>query len=286
MVQQGYHKGGARYSARAATRKGRAAAGEDAAYPAGRATVQAGLRSYGLNKAEQLRFAHCAPEYREARCAPALQRRVLRQARLPAPPAFGGSLGGAASPAPFPRLLWAHPAQHTRDLRQPLQQKPAWCSGCPCSCFSWHASHASPRPALATPCRNIVLGKWDADITRFLTEDECAGGLPVAAVLHLTSRPLKSSCRRRRSAARILHTSFHPTPLLPQPRLRRAGRPWCAPHTPSCSARAPSTLGCCGVTRAFRCRLSWRRGWRLRLERPPRRRRRATRRWRRSCTTS
>lgn len=73
MVQQGYQTGGARYSARAATRKGRAAAGEDAAYPAGRATVQAGLRSYGLSKAEQLRFAHCAPEYREARCAPAEQ---------------------------------------------------------------------------------------------------------------------------------------------------------------------------------------------------------------------
>ncbi|KAI3428576.1 hypothetical protein D9Q98_007398 [Chlorella vulgaris] len=84
MVQQGYIKTGARYSARAASRSGQ---GEDAAYPAGRATVQAGLRSYALNKAEQKSFAHSAPEYREA--------------------------------------------------------------------------------------RNIVLGKWDADITRFLTEDEC-----------------------------------------------------------------------------------------------------------------
>lgn len=65
MVQQGYIKTGARYSARAASRSGQ---GEDAAYPAGRATVQAGLRSYALNKAEQKSFAHSAPEYREARC--------------------------------------------------------------------------------------------------------------------------------------------------------------------------------------------------------------------------
>ncbi len=66
MVQQGYTK--ARYSARTATRRQRTAAGgEDVSYPAGRATVQAGLRSYGLNKAEQLRFSRCAPDYREAR---------------------------------------------------------------------------------------------------------------------------------------------------------------------------------------------------------------------------
>ena len=64
MVQQGSK---ARY-ARAATRRGGAvASGEDASYPAGRATVQAGLRSYALTKAEQLRFSGAAPEYREAR---------------------------------------------------------------------------------------------------------------------------------------------------------------------------------------------------------------------------
>lgn len=91
MVQQGYGK--ARYSARAATRRGGGSGGgEDAAFPAGRATVQAGLRSYALSKAEQLRFAHCAPDYREA--------------------------------------------------------------------------------------RNIVLGRWDADTTRFLQEDECLALAP------------------------------------------------------------------------------------------------------------
>ena len=54
MVQQGL---GGRY-ARAATRRGGAVSrdGEDASYPAARATVQAGLRSYALTKAEQLRF--------------------------------------------------------------------------------------------------------------------------------------------------------------------------------------------------------------------------------------
>ncbi|KAL4428259.1 hypothetical protein ABPG75_002348 [Micractinium tetrahymenae] len=85
MVQQGYTK--ARYSARASTRKGAGATGEDVTYPAGRATVEAGLRSYALNKAEQLRFSRCTSDYREA--------------------------------------------------------------------------------------RNIVLGKWDADTTRFLTEEAC-----------------------------------------------------------------------------------------------------------------
>ena len=65
MVQQGL---GGRY-ARAATRRGAVARdGEDASYPAARATVQAGLRSYALTKAEQLRFSGAAPEYREARC--------------------------------------------------------------------------------------------------------------------------------------------------------------------------------------------------------------------------
>lgn len=58
----------ARYSTKAQKRRAAAGhGGEDAAFPAGRATVQAGLRSFGLSKAEQQRFAHCAPAYREAR---------------------------------------------------------------------------------------------------------------------------------------------------------------------------------------------------------------------------
>ncbi|KAL4433102.1 hypothetical protein ABPG77_006529 [Micractinium sp. CCAP 211/92] len=65
MVQQGYTK--ARYSARASTRRGVRATGEDVTYPAGRATVEAGLRSFALNRAEQLRFSRCAADYREAR---------------------------------------------------------------------------------------------------------------------------------------------------------------------------------------------------------------------------
>lgn len=70
MVQQGVKP---RYSARATARRGPGVGGEEAAalaaLPAGRATVQAGLRSYALTKAEQQRFARCASEYREARCA-------------------------------------------------------------------------------------------------------------------------------------------------------------------------------------------------------------------------
>ena len=69
MVQQGYSK--ARYRTSTATRRGAAApaAGEDVAFPAGRATVQAGLRSFSLTKAEQLRFANRFTEYRDARRA-------------------------------------------------------------------------------------------------------------------------------------------------------------------------------------------------------------------------
>lgn len=68
MVQQGYSSG--RYSAKRQRQRHLATGGgEDAGHPAARATVQAGLRSYALNKPEQLRFAHCAPDYREARCA-------------------------------------------------------------------------------------------------------------------------------------------------------------------------------------------------------------------------
>ena len=62
------HHKQARYSTKAQKRRAAAGGGgEDVAFPAGRATVQAGLRSYGLSKAEQQRFAHCAPAYREAR---------------------------------------------------------------------------------------------------------------------------------------------------------------------------------------------------------------------------
>lgn len=65
MVQQGYAKRG--YSNRAVKRRAAAGGGEDVSYPAGRATVQAGLRSFALNPLEQKRFAARAADYREAR---------------------------------------------------------------------------------------------------------------------------------------------------------------------------------------------------------------------------
>lgn len=51
----------------------------------------------------------------------------------------------------------------------------------PFTCLLFRRYMCTPLPLSCLPpvppclCRNIVLGKWDADITRFLTEDECLG---------------------------------------------------------------------------------------------------------------
>ncbi|PRW44477.1 lysine-specific histone demethylase 1-like protein 3 isoform A [Chlorella sorokiniana] len=92
MVQQGLPAKARGYSTKASKRKAATGGGEDVAYPAGRATVQAGLRSFSMTRAEQERFAARFADYREA--------------------------------------------------------------------------------------RNTVLGRWDADTTRFLTEEECVALAP------------------------------------------------------------------------------------------------------------
>lgn len=175
-----------------------------------------------------------------------------------------------------------------------LRRWRASCGPAGCRCFAapaagllpaWQRalqlSSAAPcRPRLPCPPggrRNIVLGKWDTDTTRFLTEEECLGGWQRWLVPHLLLLPLAPSavtlapsaavgpiCRRCRRCC--ISRPARPTarhrpalPPLPQPGRRRAGRHLCRTPMPSCSARAPSTSVSCMATRACRCRRKWRR---------------------------
>ena len=185
MVQQGL---GGRY-ARAATRRGAVARdGEDASYPAARATVQAGLRSYALTKAEQLRFSGAAPEYREARCgrgaaAAAAGRRAEGLGRF----AFSSVVVTCGWDVFVGKHKFASAGgtlPHARVAAAPV-----------CSLL---------KAAAGSVCRNFVLGKWDADITRFLSEQDCLGGCMVhgwqsgkqaAVSASLGSSLGKSSCQ-------------------------------------------------------------------------------------------